>query len=138
MDLNIEGDLNINIISVADGSIEDCDMDPADMIVVMLFPGEGAKVMKFAEADAIMPGFMDICVPIDFGNNGLTLYYPENKVIRLGKEVFLFGGAVICSEDEDGDLWPLSGGDIYDINQYVEENTVTLCADGRNFQAIRI
>ncbi|MCD8130382.1 MAG: hypothetical protein LUE16_03745 [Lachnospiraceae bacterium] len=138
MDLNIEGDLNINVILVADGSVVDCDMDPADMIVEMLVPGKGAKVMKFAEADALMPGFMDICVPVDFGNNGLTIYYPENKVIRLGKEVFLFGGAVICSENEDGDLRSLSGEDIYDINQYVEENTVTLCADGRNFQAIRV
>ena len=138
MELNIEGDLNINIIAVEDGSAEDCSCDPADMIVMLVLPDKGVRVLKFSEADALMPGFMDICVPVDFGNNGLTIYYPENKVIKLGKEVFLFGGAVICSEDEDGDLWSLSGGDIYDIIQYVKENEVLLCADGHDLPAIRI
>ncbi|MCD8122845.1 MAG: hypothetical protein LUE65_11560 [Clostridiales bacterium] len=138
MNLNIEGDLNINIIPTESVPDMDSGSDPTDMIVMMLLSGKAPKVMKFAEADAVMPGFMERCVPVDFGNDGLTLYYPETKVMKLGKEVFLFGGAVICSEDEDGDLWSLSGGDIYDIFQYAEENAVMLCADGHNFPVIRI
>ncbi|MCD7955254.1 MAG: hypothetical protein LUG93_05775 [Lachnospiraceae bacterium] len=153
MELYIEGDLNINIIVsdddgipvVQDISADACtdteeEKDEAEMIVMMLCPGGAPKVLTYGEACEMLPGFADYYVPVDFKNSksGLTLYFPEEKTIKLGKEVYLFGNAVICSEDPDGDLWSLSGGDIYEIFQYAEENSITLCADGRDLPAIQL
>ncbi|MCC8105241.1 MAG: hypothetical protein LIO99_04385 [Clostridiales bacterium] len=146
MNLNIEGDLNINIL-LTDGMLDagadigadmEDEKDEAEMIVMMLCPGSAPKVLTYGEACEKIPEFADSFVPVDFGKSGLTLYFPENKIIKLGKEVYLFGNAVICSEDPDGDLWSLSGGDIYEIFQYAEENAITLCADGRDLPAIRL
>ncbi|MCD7884182.1 MAG: hypothetical protein LUI87_10850 [Lachnospiraceae bacterium] len=146
MNLNIEGDLNINILltdGMLDAGADVCtdmedEKDEAEMIVMMLCPGSAPKVLTYGEACEKIPEFADSFVPVDFGKSGLTLYFPENKIIKLGKEVYLFGNAVICCEDPDGDLWSLSGGDIYEIFQYVEENAITLCADGRDLPAIRL
>ncbi|MCD7736433.1 MAG: hypothetical protein LUI07_05665 [Lachnospiraceae bacterium] len=106
MNLNIEGDLNINIL-LTDGMLDagadigadmEDEKDEAEMIVMMLCPGSAPKVLTYGEACEKIPEFADSFVPVDFGKSGLTLYFPENKIIKLGKEVYLFGNAVICSE----------------------------------------
>lgn len=138
MNLKIEGDLNVNFLS-ADEMREIClEKIPPEMIVAVLHPGKAPWIRTYAETEELLPDFMEKLVPVDFGRSGLTLYYPDEKTLWLGKDIFLFDRAVICSEDDDGDLWSLSGGDLYNIFQYVEENTVTLCADGRDFPAIRL
>ncbi|MCD7745855.1 MAG: hypothetical protein LUI13_11365 [Lachnospiraceae bacterium] len=151
MELYIEGDLNINIIVTEDDGIpdipdisEDADTgmeeekDETEMIVMMLCPGGTPKVLTYGEVCEMLPGFADYYVPVDFQKSGLTLYFPQEKTIKLGTEVYLFGNAVICSEDPDGDLWSLSGEDIYEIFRYAEENSITLCADGRDLPAIQL
>ena len=60
------------------------------------------------------------------------------KVIPVGDERFLFGKAMICKRASDDFYLPLTGDEIHDVPRIFEMLTVTLCADGKDFQAFRI
>ena len=68
----------------------------------------------------------------------LTMRCSSGKVIPVGDERFLFGKAMICKKASDDFYLPLTGDEIHDVTRIFEMLTVTLCADGKDFQAFRI
>ena len=62
----------------------------------------------------------------------------HSQVIPVGEEKFLFGKAMICKKVSDDFYLPLTGDEIHDVTRIFEMLTVTLCADGKDFQAFRI
>ena len=68
----------------------------------------------------------------------LTMRCSSGKVIPVGDEKFLFGKAMICKKVCDDFYLPLTRDEIHDVTRIFEMLTVTLCADGKDFQAFRI
>ncbi len=118
---------------------DDYDLQMSGRIVALLTPGELPKILTFEEADHILPGFYEMYDDLE-GITGdcLSMYFRRDHVLTLGEKQYLIGPAVFCFEDEDADLCSLSGEDIYHIYQFVDENKIMLCADGKELPAIQL
>jgi len=112
-----------------------------DVNVMIVEPGKPAKLMKLPLALELMEqefqGTMEVleCVVPTYD---LTMCCSGGKMISAGEEKFLFGKAMICKK-VCGDFYlPLTRDEIHDVTRIFEMLTVTLCADGKDFQAFRI
>lgn len=112
-----------------------------DVNVMVVEPGKPAKLMKLPSALELMEQefqgtaeAMECVVP----TYDLTMRCSSGKVIPVGDERFLFGKAMICKKASDDFYLPLTGDEIHDVTRIFEMLTVTLCADGKDFQAFRI
>lgn len=112
-----------------------------DVNVMIVEPGKPAKLMKLPLALELMEQefqgtaeAMECVVP----TYDLTMRCSSGKVIPVGDERFLFGKAMICKKASDDFYLPLTGDEIHDVTRIFEMLTVTLCADGKDFQAFRI
>lgn len=109
--------------------------------VMIVEPGKPAKLMKLPLAlELLEQDFrgtaeaMECVVP----TYDLTMCCCKEKVVPIGDEKFLFGKAMI-SKKVNGDFYlPLTRDEIHDITRIFEVLTVTLCVDGKDFQAFRI
>lgn len=109
--------------------------------VMIVEPGKPAKLMKLPLALELMEQdfqgtaeAMECVVP----TYDLTMRCSSGKVIPVGDEKFLFGKAMICKKVCDDFYLPLTRDEIHDVTRIFEMLTVTLCADGKDFQAFRI
>ena len=112
-----------------------------DVNVMIVEPGKPAKLMNLPLALELMEQefqgtaeAMECVVP----TYDLTMRCSSGKVIPVGDERFLFGKAMICKKASDDFYLPLTGDEIHDVTRIFEMLTVTLCADGKDFQAFRI
>ena len=112
-----------------------------DVNVMIVEPGKPAKLMKLPLALELMEQefqgtaeAMECVVP----TYDLTMRCSSGKVIPVGDERFLFGKAMICKKACDDFYLPLTRDEIHDVTRIFEMLTVTLCADGKDFQAFRI
>lgn len=112
-----------------------------DVNVMIVEPGKPTKLMKLPLALEVMEqefqGTTEVleCVVPTYD---LTMCCSGGKVIPVGEEKFLFGKAMICKKVSDDFYLPLTGDEIHDVTRIFEMLTVTLCADGKDFQAFRI
>ncbi len=112
-----------------------------DVNVMIVEPGKPTKLMKLPLALEVMEqefqGTTEVleCVVPTYD---LTMCCSSGKVIPVGDEKFLFGKAMICKKVCDDFYLPLTRDEIHDVTRIFEMLTVTLCADGKDFQAFRI
>ena len=112
-----------------------------DVNVMIVEPGKPAKLTKLPLALELMEqeyqGTAEVleCVVPTYD---LTMCYSGGKVIPVGEEKFLFGKAMICKKVSGDFYLPLTRDEIHDVTRIFEMLTVTLCADGKDFQAFRI
>lgn len=112
-----------------------------DVNVVIVEPGIPAKQMKLPLAlELLEQDFYGSEEPLEciVPTYDLTMYCGRGKVIPVGDEKFLFGRAMICKKTWDGFYLPMTRDEVRDVVRIFEMLTVTLCADGREFQAFRI
>lgn len=112
-----------------------------DVSVMIVEPGMPARLMQLPLAlELVKPvscreaELIEAAVP----TYDLTMCYNGGQVISIGKEKFLFGKALICKKVCGGFYLPLTRNENHDISRIFEMLTVTLCADGKQFQAFRI
>lgn len=114
------------------------DEDDSVILMVVAVPGKAIQVKTVEECSRVLPCFGESDAITVAGTTGLLLSYDERQVIKLGEERYLTGPAILYSVDEKGEDLSLTVRDIYDARLLVEERTVTLCAEGKEFPALRL
>ncbi len=118
---------------------DESDKPDDDKIAMLLMPGEKPEVMKWAEVCELLPDFDEKTDRMNcFTDAGLVLYYRPDQVITFGDKEFLLGAAAVVCEDDDYNLVSMDGKEIYEVFQYAEDCTTTLCCNDRDFPALAL
>ena len=98
-----------------------------DVNVMIVEPGKPTKLMKLPLALEVMEQ--------EFQGTTEVL---ECVVPTYDLTMCCSGKAMICKKVSDDFYLPLTGDEIHDVTRIFEMLTVTLCVDGKDFQAFRI
>ncbi len=110
-----------------------------DKIAMFLMPGEKPEVMKWSEVCELLPDFDEKTDRMNgFTDANLVLYYRPDQVITFGDKEYLLGAAAVVCEDDDYNLVSMDGKEIYEVFQYAEDCTTTLCCNDRDFPALAL
>ncbi|MCD7772057.1 MAG: hypothetical protein LUH23_08245 [Oscillospiraceae bacterium] len=108
-------------------------------IMVAVVPGKPIQVIDVDECCDILPCFGESDRIMETPDElGLIMSCDERHLLTLGDERYLIGPAILYDVDADGEEASVSALEIYLTRQTVESRTVTLCADGKDFPAIRL
>ena len=95
----------------------------------MASPEEAAEVLTcFGESDEI-----DVLADLE-----VLISYDENQLVHLPSGNYLTGPAVFFNVDEEGNDVSLEAGELYNIQKYIEANTVTLKNNTQEMKAISL
>ena len=116
---------------------EDASEDETVLTAVAV-PGKGIQVMDVEECFGAMRWFGVDDMEEDSPVPGLRMAYDNRQMLDLGGSRYLAGSAVLYRRDEKGEDVSVTAMDIYKARRMAEERTVELCADGKEFPALRL
>lgn len=128
--------------------IEDCearsssDEEKADdedncATAMVVRPGKPYQVMELADCEVLLDRFGTHRKTVTLPTLDEDMIFDERQVLELNGEQYLFGPAIIVNRLID--FRPdMDCEDIRLAKRVLEERTVTLCADGQDFSAIRL
>ena len=116
---------------------EDASEDEAVLMAVAV-PGKGIQVMDVEECFGALRWFGVDDMEEDSPVPGLRMAYDNRQMLDLGGSRYLAGPAVLYRRDEKGEEVSVTAVDSYKARRMAEERTVELCADGKEFPALRL
>ena len=118
--------------------IEALGQEDDEPIIPAAIPGEGIRIVDMDEAYRILPCFGLYAAEEETEIPGVSIAYDPERLLSIGDEDYAVGPVILFCYDEDGEYTSVTIQDAYDAQQMIEEMTVTLCGDGRDFPAFRL
>lgn len=108
------------------------------VVMMTVIPGSVPKMASPEEAAGFLDCFGEsdeICVLTELN---VLVSYDEKQLIQLSSGNYLVGPAVFFNVDEEGNDISLEAAELYNIQKYIEDNTVTLKNDTQEIMAISL
>lgn len=108
------------------------------VVMMTVIPGSAPKMASPEEAAGFLDCFGEsdeICVLTELN---VLVSYDEKQLIQLSSGNYLVGPAVFFNVDEEGNDISLEAAELYNIQKYIEDNTVTLKNDTQEITAISL
>lgn len=108
------------------------------VVMMTVIPGSAPKMASPEETAGFLDCFGDsdeICVLTELN---VLVSYDEKQLIQLSSGNYLVGPAVFFNVDEEGNDISLEAAELYNIQKYIEDNTVTLKNDTQEITAISL
>lgn len=109
-----------------------------DPIILAAVPGDGIRMVNLDEACEVLPCFGLYAAEEETEIPGVSIAYDPERLLTVGDEDYVVGPVILFCFGEDGEYTSVTIQDAYDAQQMIEEMTVTLCGDGRDFHAFRL
>ena len=109
-------------------------------ITVAVFPGRPMEIMGPEETEAALEKHGGDVVVVDIPSLDLAMSVHGGHIVPLEGHHYLAGDTcgVVHALDEDGEMTGLGAAEIYAVQMYLKENTVTLASDRPDHKCIAI
>ena len=102
----------------------EAEMEPEEVYMAAYRPGEPVRIIPEEEAEEFLPCFgeddrIELAPGLD-----LVISYDEGSLVKGDGKRYMDGNALIYAVDDEGEVMPLTAGDIYCIQQMAAERTV--------------
>lgn len=112
--------------------------DDDEPIILAAVPGEGIRIVDLDGAYRILPCFGLYASEEETEIPEVSIAYDPDHLLTIGDEDYVVGPVILFCYDEDGEYASVTIQDAYDAQEMIEEMTVTLCGDGKDFPAFRL
>lgn len=120
------------------GNADEPEVIEPPVVMMTVIPGSVPKMASPEEAAGFLDCFGEsdeICVLTELN---VLVSYDEKQLIQLSSGNYLVGPAVFFNVDEEGNDISLEAAELYNIQKYIEDNTVTLKNDTQEITAISL